>query len=48
MGAMMLGATASTLSALTNPVFAGMTDFTDLEMGDAESWMKTIKGEFRQ
>ncbi|MER3316962.1 MAG: Tat (twin-arginine translocation) pathway signal sequence containing protein [Allomuricauda sp.] len=47
MGAMMLGATASTLSALTNPVFAGMTDFSDLEMGDAESWMKTIKGKHR-
>ncbi len=47
MGAMMLGATASTLSAFTNPVFAGMTDFTDSEMNDAEAWMKTIKGKHR-
>ncbi|MEC3964424.1 Tat (twin-arginine translocation) pathway signal sequence containing protein [Flagellimonas halotolerans] len=47
MGAMMLGATASTLSAFTNPAFAGMTDFTHLEMNDAEAWMKSIKGKHR-
>lgn len=47
MGAMMLGATASTLSAFTNPAFAGMTEVTASQMGDAESWMKTIKGTHR-
>nr|WP_293167219.1 hypothetical protein [Allomuricauda sp.] len=47
MGAIMLGATVSTLSAFTNPAFAGMTDFTHSEMNDAEAWMKTIKGKHR-
>lgn len=47
MGAVMLGATASTLSALTNPALAGMTDFSHSEMNDAEAWMKTIKGKHR-
>lgn len=47
MGAMMLGATASTLSAFTNSTFAGMTDFTEAEMSDAEAWLKTIKGKHR-
>ncbi|MBO0322866.1 Tat (twin-arginine translocation) pathway signal sequence containing protein [Muricauda sp. CAU 1633] len=47
MGAMMLGATASTLSALTNPILAGMPEFTHSEMNDAEAWLKTIKGNHR-
>lgn len=47
MGAVMLGATASTLSAFANPAFAGMVDFTDSEMNDAETWMKSIKGKHR-
>lgn len=47
MGAVMLGATASTLSAFANPAFAGMVDFTHSEMNDAETWMKSIKGKHR-
>jgi intracellular sulfur oxidation DsrE/DsrF family protein len=47
MGAMMLGASASTLMAFTNPVLAGMADYTESEMNDAEAWMKTIKGKHR-
>ncbi|MBR9853754.1 MAG: Tat (twin-arginine translocation) pathway signal sequence containing protein [Algicola sp.] len=47
MGAMMLGASASTLMAFTNPVLAGMADYTESEMNDAEAWIKTIKGKHR-
>ncbi|RIV43000.1 Tat (twin-arginine translocation) pathway signal sequence containing protein [Flagellimonas pelagia] len=47
MGAMMLGATASTLSAFSNPALAGMADFSHSIMNDAEAWMKTIKGNHR-
>ena len=48
MGAMMLGASASTLMAFTNPVLAGMANYTESEMNDAEAWMKTIKGKLRK
>jgi hypothetical protein len=47
MGAMMLGATASTLSVLGNPVFAGMTDFNETQMNEADDWFKQIKGTHR-
>ncbi|MCL6267298.1 Tat (twin-arginine translocation) pathway signal sequence containing protein [Flagellimonas myxillae] len=47
MGALMLGATASTLPILTNPAYAAMTDFTEGEMGDAEAWFDKIKGSHR-
>lgn len=47
MGAMMLGVTASTLSAFSNPAFGGMTDFSHSIMNDAEAWIKTIKGKHR-
>ena len=47
MGAMMLGATASTLSAFSNPAMAGLRDFSPLAMKDAEEWMKSIKGSHR-
>ncbi|MBD1260880.1 Tat (twin-arginine translocation) pathway signal sequence containing protein [Maribacter polysiphoniae] len=47
MGAVMLGATASTLSVLGNPVFAGMTDFNETQMDEADDWFKKIKGKHR-
>ncbi|MGB5555082.1 MAG: Tat (twin-arginine translocation) pathway signal sequence containing protein [Flavobacteriaceae bacterium] len=47
MGAMMLGATASTLSVLANPAFAGMTDFNEAKMSEADDWFKNIKGTHR-
>lgn len=47
MGAMMLGATASTLSALTNPAFAGMTNINETQMSEADEWFKKIKGKHR-
>ena len=47
MGAMMLGATASTLSVLGNPAFAGMTDFSETQMNEADDWFKQIKGKHR-
>ena len=47
MGAMMLGATASTLSVLGNPAFAGMTDFNETQMNEADEWFKQIKGKHR-
>lgn len=47
MGAVMLGATASTLSALGNPAFAGITDFNVTQMNQADDWFKKIKGTHR-
>jgi len=47
MGAMMLGATASTLSVLANPVIAGMTNFNETQMNEADDWFKNIKGKHR-
>mgnify|MGYP000011319060 FL=1 len=47
MGAMMLGATASTLSMFTNPLHANMPNFDEKKMSSAEDWFKKIKGEHR-
>tara|TARA_R110001583_G_scaffold41096_7_gene130794 strand:- start:1570 stop:2250 length:681 start_codon:yes stop_codon:yes gene_type:complete len=47
MGALMLGATASTLSVLGNSAFAGMTDFDEHQMNEADDWFKNIKGKHR-
>lgn len=47
MGAAMLGATASTLSMLTDPLYAHATDFDDRKMSDAEAWFDNIKGSHR-
>ncbi|MBC2838774.1 Tat (twin-arginine translocation) pathway signal sequence containing protein [Robiginitalea sp. SC105] len=47
MGAMMLGATASTLSMFTDPLLAKMPEFDRETMNDAVAWFDNIKGEHR-
>lgn len=47
LGALALGATASTLSILTNPVYAKMPEFNALQLEDADKWFKNIKGKHR-
>lgn len=47
LGALALGATASTLSALTNPVYGKMPTFDAKKMSDAEDWFDNIKGTHR-
>lgn len=46
-GALALGATASTISVLANPVFAKTNDFEIKTMNDAEEWFNNIKGSHR-
>lgn len=46
-GAMALGATASTLSVLTNPIYAKTEAFERKLMSDADEWFKKIKGSHR-
>lgn len=46
-GALALGATASTISVLTNPVY-GKSKFEDpVHMNDADEWFKKVKGSHR-
>lgn len=47
MGAMLVGATASTLSLFTNPLQAHLPDFTKKKMSEADEWFKKIKGNHR-
>jgi hypothetical protein len=47
LGAMALGATASTLSVLANPIYAKTEAFNIKTMSDAEQWFKNIKGSHR-
>jgi len=47
MGAMMMGATASTISMFTNPLTAHMPEFSEGDMDDAEKWFDKIKGSHR-
>ncbi|WP_149277298.1 Tat (twin-arginine translocation) pathway signal sequence containing protein [Pareuzebyella sediminis] len=47
MGAMLMGATASTLTLFTDPLYASMPAFDDKAMGDAEAWFENIKGKHR-
>lgn len=47
LGAMALGATASTLSVLANPIYAKTEAFNIKTMSDAEEWFKKIKGSHR-
>ena len=48
LGALALGATASTISVLTNPVYASMPSFDDQQMDETEQWFKkNIKGKHR-
>jgi hypothetical protein len=47
LGAMALGATASTLSVLANPIYAKTEAFSIKTMNDADEWFKKIKGSHR-
>jgi len=47
MGAMMLGATASTLSLFTDPLMANMPTISEADMNDVEAWFDKIKGTHR-
>lgn len=47
LGALALGATASTISVLTNPIYASVTTFDTKGMSDAEEWFNNIKGKHR-
>jgi hypothetical protein len=46
-GALALGATASTISVLSNPIYANNPIFDSKKMNDAEKWFKGIKGTHR-
>ena len=46
-GALALGATASSISVLTNPIY-GKSKFEDpVHMNEADAWFKKIKGSHR-
>lgn len=47
LGALALGATASTLSVLTNPIYANVPKLDSTKMSEAESWFDNIKGKHR-
>ena len=47
LGSLALGATASTLSLFTNPVYAKMPEFSNTQYEDADDWFKNIKGKHR-
>lgn len=47
MGAVMMGATAGTLSAFTNPLYAGMARADEAMMSESDSWFDKIKGSHR-
>lgn len=47
MGAVMMGATAGTLSAFTNPLYAGMAEPGPGMMNDSDDWFNKIKGSHR-
>lgn len=47
LGALALGATASTLSVLSNPIYAKTLAFSSKKMKKAEDWFKNIKGSHR-
>lgn len=46
-GALALGATASTLGVLTNPIYAKSAKAIEIEFNDSEKWFKKIKGSHR-
>ena len=46
-GALALGATASTISVLTNPIYANSTLFNEKNMKAADDWFDNIKGTHR-
>ncbi len=46
-GAMALGATASTIGVLTNPIYANSHEVNTSKMNDANKWFEKIKGTHR-
>ncbi len=46
-GAMALGATASTIGVLTNPIYANSSEVSASKMNDADKWFEKIKGTHR-
>lgn len=47
LGAIALGATASTLTVLTNPIYANTPIADSKKLEDAENWFEKIKGKHR-
>jgi hypothetical protein len=47
LGALALGATASTIGVLTNPIYASTPEFEEAILGEADEWFKNIKGKHR-
>jgi len=48
LGAVALGATASTISLLTNPMYAKLPEFSEAAVGEADRWISSgIKGKHR-
>jgi hypothetical protein len=47
LGALALGATASTISVLTNPIYASTPALETKSMNDADKWFNNIKGTHR-
>jgi len=47
LGALALGATASSLSILTNPLNAKLPEFSKEQLNEADEWFKKIKGTHR-
>ncbi|MBD0831793.1 Tat (twin-arginine translocation) pathway signal sequence containing protein [Aestuariibaculum sp. TT11] len=47
LGALAMGATASTLSVLTNPIYAETSQFDDIKIKETSDWFDQIKGTHR-
>lgn len=47
LGALALGATASTIGILSNPIYANTPELDIKRMNDSDEWFKNIKGEHR-
>lgn len=47
LGALALGATASSLSLFTSPAYASLPEFSEAKMGEADAWFENIKGKHR-
>jgi len=47
LGALALGATASTIGILTNPIYASTPELDIKRMDDSDEWFKNIKGDHR-
>lgn len=47
LGAVALGATASTISLLANPLYAKLPQFDEAKLSETDDWFKGIKGKYR-